>query len=79
MENVAHVIDALGGPKEASHLLGISRSLITGWEQDGIPAKRWPQIEKIAALIGKPEITVSVLSRIVPSKPDAISYGGGVA
>lgn len=65
---VSQVIAKLGGPQEATELLGVSRQLLYRWEAEGIPGKRWKQIARIAKLNGVRGLTVEVLAAATPNR-----------
>lgn len=71
MMNVTEVIEALGGYGETCDVLGVSRSLLVLWEAEGIPARRWRQIAKVAALKGRSDITIETMCHVEPSKAAA--------
>lgn len=66
--NVSQVIEKFGGYHEAAQLFGVSRSLLTKWEYDGIPAKRWMQIAKLAEIKKIDGVTIETLSSASPTK-----------
>lgn len=67
--NVTQIIDAFGGYEDAALLFGVSRSLLTQWEQDGIPSKRWRQIVALAEMKNIKNITIESLADSAASKP----------
>ena len=69
--NVSQIIEKLGGPAEATELLGVSRALLYRWEADGIPGKRWKQIARIAAMNGIKGLTVETLAAAEPNRKTA--------
>lgn len=60
----AEVIDLLGGSTAVSKVLGNNRSAVKNWRTDGIPAKFWPALARIAADKGVPGITVDFLEQM---------------
>lgn len=64
--SAAEIVKLLGGPTAlARHSeLAAQRSAIANWSKEGIPAKHWPALARIAATIENAEhITIEVLER----------------
>jgi len=68
IHTVTDVIQAFGGYSEAVILFGVSRSLLSRWEIEGLPGKRLRQIAALAEAKKLPGITIEALARTVPSK-----------
>ncbi len=47
--DAAQIVRALGGPTKLAALIQISRSAVSNWPNDGIPARHWPRIVRAAA------------------------------
>lgn len=69
--NVADVIQAFGGYREAGLLLGVSRSRLCEWERDGIPPKRWRQIEALSHQHCERPFSVAELAETAPTRDAA--------
>jgi hypothetical protein len=63
--DVSQVIEAFGGYQKAQQALGVSRSLLARWEEEGIPAKRWTQIATVSRVLADRVFTVEELAAIV--------------
>jgi len=59
-------IDALGGTGAVSDALGLTPSIVSGWRTRGIPPGRWPELVKLAADKGCPQITFEALANAAP-------------
>lgn len=68
IQTVTDVIQAFGGYAEAGLLFGVSRSLLSRWEIEGLPGKRLRQIAALAEAKKLPGITIEALARVAPSK-----------
>lgn len=68
IETVTEVIRAFGGYNAACTLFGVSRSLLSRWETEGLPGKRLKQIAALAEMKNIPGLTIERLAQVVPSK-----------
>ena len=66
--NVTQIITAFGGYQKAGMILGVSRSLLARWEEEGLPAKRWSQLAALSETHASRCFTVEELARVQPSK-----------
>jgi hypothetical protein len=64
--DVAALVSLLGGTQRAITLLGISRTLLFLWEQEGVPAKRWQQVTELLRLGGCTGVTIETVANIKP-------------
>lgn len=46
------ILYALGGVTRVSRALGVGRSAVSSWPRDGIPARHWPAVLRLANAIG---------------------------
>lgn len=51
------ILDQLGGYKKVAEALGLNRTTVYKWLENGIPALRWLQIERLAERQGLTHIT----------------------
>lgn len=60
------IIDAIGGTKAVAEGLGESKSTVSGWRsrRRGVPGTHWGAVVKLAADVGKSEITLVVLAEV---------------
>ena len=72
------ILHLLGGQTAVARKLGAGRSAVSNWPKDGIPAKYWPALARLAAENeGTSGITIEVLERheragaVTPSKAAA--------
>jgi hypothetical protein len=66
--DVAALVELLGGIERAITLLGVSRTLLFLWEQEGVPAKRWQQVTELLRLDGHTGVTIETISKIKPTR-----------
>jgi hypothetical protein len=71
IETVSDVIQAFGGYNDACTLMGVSRSLLSRWEIEGLPGKRLKQIAALAAAKNIPGMTIARLAEVAPTKAAA--------
>lgn len=69
--NVSEIIEAFGGYHEAGRLLGVSRSLLSRWEEEGIPPKRWPSIAALSEKYATKALSLEDLAAAAPTKAKA--------
>jgi hypothetical protein len=56
------IIDLLGGNTTLGRMLDRSDSAVSRWRDNGIPPSFWPDVVRIAAKLGKEEITFDALA-----------------
>lgn len=66
--DVASLVELLGGTERAITLLGVSRTLLFLWEQEGVPAKRWQQVTELLRIGGYTDVTIETISKIKPTR-----------
>ena len=74
--DVATLVELLGGTQRAITLLGISRTLLFLWEQEGVPAKRWQQVTELLRIGGYAGVTIETVSNIKPTPSRAPKVRG---
>jgi hypothetical protein len=69
--DVAALVELLGGTERAITLLGVSRTLLFLWEQEGVPAKRWQQVTELLRIGGYTDVTIETIAKIKPTRARA--------
>lgn len=59
--NAASIIKALGGPTKVAATVGSSRSAVSNWPKDGIPAKFWVPLLNAAEAANIEGVTLEAL------------------
>jgi hypothetical protein len=68
----SEILRKLGGQTAVARKLGAGRSAVSNWPRDGIPAKYWPALARLAAAEDVTrDITIDVLEKHerAPSEP----------
>lgn len=74
--DVAALVELLGGTERAITLLGVSRTLLFLWEQEGVPAKRWQQVTELLRIGGHTGVTIETIAKIKPTRSRALKARG---
>lgn len=61
--NHERIINLLGGYKEVAEWLELHPTTVFKWTRDGIPHKRWLEIETLARRRNKPQINLESIAR----------------
>lgn len=67
----AEIIDGLGGYRTVAAELGENPTTVQNWRRRGIPGRFWPAVERLAARLGVPGITVESLEAARSAQDDA--------
>lgn len=66
MNNVPDIIEALGGNAKLAEILGTNRSTVSEMRRRGsIPVEHWPAMILAAKKLGRKDISVEKIARIV--------------
>lgn len=66
------ILEELGGYRAVADRLDLHPTTVFKWARDGIPHKRWLQVEKLAKRMGSPKITLELIARGYPKKDHSI-------